>query len=166
MSGQTIKAHHILVACANKYDWRANTIIPEWTIDGGRADLLVVSKAGYATEIEIKISRSDWNADQHKGKFSGERPQVARFFYAGPVNLMEAPPPWLADDVGLIGVYLNRYGDPLARIIRPAARRKAQKIGTAAFYTDVRAACYYRFWTLNARMLRGGNIVERGEFNV
>lgn len=66
------------------------------------ADLLVVSRAGYMTEVEVKVSLSDWRADAKKYKFKilsdqGQNPETAReqsswrsikaFWYAVPVEL-------------------------------------------------------------------------------
>ena len=56
------------------------------------ADLLVCSKAGFLTEIEIKVSRQDWRNDTKKDKFQN-RPDgrraygwgfIKQFYYAVP----------------------------------------------------------------------------------
>lgn len=149
---QPIKAPHVLMACARKFDWRKNLMMPEYEIDGGRADLLMVTPSGFACEIEIKITRSDWNADQGKRKFQGARPQISRFYYAGPMALMEQPPEWLPEDVGLIGCNFDSYGSPRARMIKKAKRRPATKM-PPEFWSKAYLACYFRFWALNARTL-------------
>lgn len=41
-------------------------LIPNTAVRYGEADVLMLSKAGYATEFEIKISRNDFNADKNK----------------------------------------------------------------------------------------------------
>lgn len=41
-------------------------LIPNMSTGWGEADVLMLSKAGYATEYEVKISRSDFAADKKK----------------------------------------------------------------------------------------------------
>lgn len=75
-------AGRMLFALARHFDWWSTKMITEFEIDGGRADLLLISKAGYATEIEIKISAKDWRIDQSKkeiqGRPSAHQPPVLR----------------------------------------------------------------------------------------
>ena len=42
------------------------SLIPNMSTGWGEADILMLSKAGYATEYEIKVSRSDFAADKNK----------------------------------------------------------------------------------------------------
>lgn len=65
------------------------------------ADLLVCSKVGYITEIEIKVSRQDWRNDKKKDKFKylsnpeGSRGGwgfIKQFYYAVPMPLAEVWP--------------------------------------------------------------------------
>lgn len=61
-----------------------------WGLLPWEADLVACSKAGYLTEIEIKISFSDWKADPMKAKFRcGHRQwdMVKAFWYAAPKKL-------------------------------------------------------------------------------
>ena len=64
-----ITTHKIEVALANHFNYRLNLIVPN--ISWGafiwhECDLFIVSKAGYCTEIEIKISKSDLKKDFEK----------------------------------------------------------------------------------------------------
>jgi hypothetical protein len=56
------------IRLAEYFDFRANLIVPNvsWGLINHECDLLILSKAGYASEIEIKISRSDLLADKKK----------------------------------------------------------------------------------------------------
>lgn len=61
-----------------------------WGLLPWEADLIVCSKAGYLTEVEIKISMSDWKADLLKAKHRASWPELAmikRFYYAAPPEL-------------------------------------------------------------------------------
>lgn len=58
----------IELAIAKYYEWKNLLAIPNisYGLNLHECDLLVLSKSGYATEIEIKISKSDLKADSHK----------------------------------------------------------------------------------------------------
>lgn len=152
-------ALHIRIALARHFDWFHNMMMPEWFIDGGQADLLFVSRAGYVTEIEIKIGFADWNADREKEKWKAARPHVGRFFYAVPGALAERTPDWLPSHVGVLVVTFDHRGQPRVRIVREAVRRKSDKL-TPSELERMRMSCYYRFWrselrrNLNPRPIR------------
>lgn len=74
-----------------KFDIGANLIVPNisWGIQGlHECDLLVLSKANYATEIEIKISKSDILKDAEK-KHGHLHEYIANFYFAVPENLKD-----------------------------------------------------------------------------
>ena len=69
-------------AYLSKYlDPRRNIIIPNasWGLGVHECDLLAISVAGYATEIEIKISRADLRADVKK--HHDHKSQKIKFLY-------------------------------------------------------------------------------------
>lgn len=52
------------------------------------ADVLAINKSGYMTEVEIKVSMSDWRKDMEKRKhLLGHQSHVRRFYYAAPMKL-------------------------------------------------------------------------------
>lgn len=136
---------HILYALAQRFDWFANRMMTEVHIDGGRADLIFVTKARYVTEIEIKISRGDWNADQYKFKWSKPRPSIARFYYAIPEALIEPVPNWVPEHVGIMAIWLGETGMPHAREVRAARRLRSKPISEVAL-RSMSDSAYYRFW--------------------
>jgi hypothetical protein len=82
------------IAVAEHIGYRQHLIVPNvsWGINlGHEADLLVITKSGYAWEIEIKISKSDLIKDDLKyhGHYS---PKVSRLYFAIPVFLEECAP--------------------------------------------------------------------------
>ncbi len=98
------------------------------------ADLLVCSKAGFLTEVEVKISAADWKQDRLKEKWKpnvyGERKsgwsKLKNFYYAAPLELAER---WqefnIPDFAGVYGIGMtagyNRYpAQPFLRLVRPA----------------------------------------------
>lgn len=145
-------AGRILLALALHFQWMRNHIFPEWYVDGGIADLVLLTKAGYLTEVEIKISLSDWNADQHKRKFNRDRPHVSRFFYAIPETLEGQIPQWIPDTAGLIVVRSvpNYYGFRDAVTELRAAKRVMSKKIAPHEILRMHESAYYRYW--NARV--------------
>lgn len=95
-----------------------------WGLIDHEADLLAMSKTGYLTEVEIKVSFADWKADLAKrkwksAKWSGkyQSGMIKRFYYAAPAALavrhaeLEIP-----DFAGVVSV--SDLG--IATIIKPA----------------------------------------------
>lgn len=81
--------------------FRARTqvaVVPNvsWALLPYEADLLVVSKAGYLTEVEIKVTMADWRQDFLKHKwdaFGFPKPeQIKRHYYACPEALAKRYP--------------------------------------------------------------------------
>lgn len=153
---QKIHAGHISTALAWYFNWRQSVMMPQWFIDGGIADLLFISRAGYATEIEIKTSLSDWNADQGKEKWKKPRPHITRFFYAVPESLMDRCPVWINPDFGLIAVSVGKTGYAKCRVVREARRFKAAKL-PADELQRMYLACYHRFWRKELALRRDKN---------
>ncbi len=94
----------IEIAVANLFGIRKNLIVPNvsWGLNIHECDLLVVSKAGYATEIEIKTSKYDLINDkkkwhQHKNK------KIKRLFFAMPSDLLIYDN-FIPDHAGIISV--------------------------------------------------------------
>ncbi len=75
---------------AGHFNYRQNLIVPNvsWGMDIHECDLLIVSKSGYATEVEIKISKADLKKDafkkhNHEDRFN----RIKRFYFAIPESL-------------------------------------------------------------------------------
>lgn len=86
-------------------DHRANLLIPEAAVryrsgthvdwkgaahpqfSDYRADFMLVTKAGYGTELEVKVSRGDWKADLAKPKWAAMPEWITRFIYVVPADL-------------------------------------------------------------------------------
>lgn len=91
-------------ALARHFDWLRSRCFCNVYFGGGECDFLSVSRAGYATEVEIKRSVGDWNADKLKEKWqSPERRYVKFFYYAVPLKMLDAVPGWVPETAGLIG---------------------------------------------------------------
>jgi len=153
-------AGRMIFALATHFPWWEHKLVTELEIDGGRADLVLVSKAGYATEIEIKVSRGDWRNDRDKLKWMAHgwtRPHVSRFFYAVPEQLANQIPVWVPKDAGILVVRAGSGRDHV-REQRAARRFAARKLSDAQL-TQIERAFYYRFWRQHMEVL-GGRFVR------
>lgn len=149
------------VALANFLDYRANLIVPNvyWGLSGmHECDLLVVSKAGYLTEIEIKITRAGLRAD--KKKPHGHRcPRIKRLFFALP-DYLEHCIDLVPERAGIILVRpesVDYKANPFlvlrCRQIRPAQRNKAAgKISNVDRYKIARLGAL-RIWNLKQKLV-------------
>lgn len=153
-------AGRILIAVTGYFDWWAHPMMTEFDIDGSKADLVFVSKAMYATEVEIKVSLADWNVDQKKPHWKMDRKYISRFFYAIPETLENKIPDWIPDWVGIIVVFdrgltkwntLPEYDG--IRVVREAKRRRCEKV-PIEMVNRMYQSCYYRFWRLQNTLLR------------
>jgi len=136
-----MKSSDMIRPLLRHFNWQTSRIIPECTIDGGIADLLIITKAGYLTEVEIKVSLSDWKADADKWKWTGKRERISRFFYAVPVELAGRAPDNLPFGAGILSVRLG------INVVRPAVRTRAKRIEPEE-YGKLMEAFYWRFWKL------------------
>ncbi len=103
---------------ASWFNYRANLVVPNvhWGMNMHECDLLVLSKAGYVTEVEIKISRADLRADAKK--LHGHRSNKIKYLYfAVPDNLEAAALELAPERAGIITV---------ARCDRPSSRRRGE----------------------------------------
>jgi len=87
-----------LVKRHSLFDFRTNFVCISnlsWGFLYWEADLFIVNKSGYAQEIEIKLSKSDWLNDKKKAKFVHlDRKSIKtswnfikQFWYAAPIEL-------------------------------------------------------------------------------
>lgn len=102
-----------------KFDWQVNECFLNVEFGGGIADLLVITKARLCVEVEIKISMSDWNADQHKSKWQHkDRKKISRMYYAVPEWMADKTPAWVPSEIGIYAVGESGW----VKEVRPAVR--------------------------------------------
>lgn len=114
---------------------RANlAVVPNvsWGLLPWEADLLALTRARYLSEIEIKVSLSDWKADPFKSKWRAGFKQwdmIKSFWYAAPPKLAErhAEIEGLRPGYGVIAVADNDI-----RVVKsPEPNRSARKLTDA-----------------------------------
>jgi hypothetical protein len=117
------------------------------------ADLIVVAPSMYATEIELKVSKSDIKADNNKEAYAHKSKRIKRFFYAVPDELKDCE--YLPIDCGLIiareRIYSNGQN---CMIVRPPRINKDAKKLTEQEYRVLLRLCAMRVWTLKERLVR------------
>lgn len=104
----------IEIAVIKAYHPRQNLIVPNvaWGMHDSHyrplheCDILILSNSGYATEIEIKISKADLLKDMSK-KHRHSHNLIRRFYYAVPEKLKEIALTTITESAGLIVVSLE-----------------------------------------------------------
>ena len=155
------------IALASWFDYRVNLIVPNvhWGMNMHECDLLIVSKAGYVTEVEIKISRAGLKADAKKSH--GHRSNWIKYLYFAVPDYIIADGNVLKDDVmamiperaGIItvrqptGVYAGRC----KRIREPTANKAATTMGDLDRYKVARLGAL-RIWGLKSRLAEAQDI--------
>jgi hypothetical protein len=143
----SVHAGRMLFALARYFDWYATRMIPECELDGLREDLVIVSRSGYATVVEIKVSRSDWQADRYKARWPSK--SIARFFYAVPLDLYESGiPAHVPGHCGLLALHTSEHGYDSISEKHAARRLPAAKLSDAQI-RRMGEAFYYRYWRLH-----------------
>lgn len=142
-------AGRILFALARYFQWfQQKRMLTEFDLDGLREDLIIVSRAGYTTVVEIKVSLSDWKADRNKNRWPSEH--IARFFYAVPHDLYKrhGVPDSVPGFCGLLTVKAGCHGNYDYCSEEHAAKRLRAKPLDADQLRRIDEAFYYRFWRL------------------
>jgi hypothetical protein len=83
-----LKAAEIEIAVARYFHPRVNLVVPNvsWGMGLHECDLLVITRAGYAYEVEIKISKSDLKKDREK-RHCHVSSRISRLYFAIPKEL-------------------------------------------------------------------------------
>lgn len=123
-------------------------IIPNVMLGYCEADLIVISKAGYLHEVEIKISKQDIKKDKEKYFMAHKYLHTKYFSFAVPDFLSNCED--IPADSGLISV--DKYG--YCNTIRPAKISKnARKLSTEEILKYARLT-QYRMWNLREKLFR------------
>lgn len=80
----------IELGIARYFNFRNNLVVPNvsWGMLNHEADIIVMSKSGYLTEVEIKRSWADFLADFRK-KHDHQDSLVSYYFYAVPSSILD-----------------------------------------------------------------------------
>ena len=103
----------IEVKVAEHFGYRANIIVPNisWGAGLHECDLLIINnKSRYATEVEIKISKSDLKADLLKPHHHSSK-RIKYLYFAVPDYLLDAAISLLPDTTGIIVISKGSYNN-------------------------------------------------------
>lgn len=149
-----ITAGHMDRVLRRHINYMTKKLIPEASIpfvrgrDSYRADYILMSQAGYATEFEIKISMSDWKADLKKPKWDQMPDWINQFIYVVPEHL--GIPDWIPDFAGVWHVH-GYVGTIDARVTVARAPKKRGKTKAPQELIDKwMYNLYFRYWSLRA----------------
>lgn len=130
------------------YEWPDGyTSFPNVNLFGWEMDLALVSKSDYLTEIEIKLTLSDWKRDCLKEKFLNVQYSPTRFkyvkyfYYAVPEKLLQKMPDFVGDETGIIT--FNERG--VVTVHRqPTCRKGCEKL-TSRRIAELYSKFYWRY---------------------
>jgi len=147
------------LALSSYFDYRTNLIVPNvsWGMNIHECDLLVVTKAGYCTEVEIKVTRADLRADAKKWH-GHNSPMLKSLWFALPDYLdhcLEFVPAragilLVRAEPNIRGVYPHF---PRIRVVRnPEINKNAPKLTESQRYKVARLGAL-RIWGLKRKLL-------------
>jgi hypothetical protein len=96
---------HMQVAMARYFDSRRNIVVPNisWGMQLHECDVLVLTPAGFAYEVEIKVNRADIVADGKKAHGHYDK-KLVKLFYAVPKFLADFALTKIPERAGLLAV--------------------------------------------------------------
>jgi len=143
-------------ALYNNFNTGGVLIIPNvsWGMFNHECDLIMLSKAGYATEIEIKISRADLLKDKKK-VHNHDDPKISKLFFAIP-DYMEKDIDLIPRRAGIILV--NKHGH--CKNIRAAHGKYLYKFPDAEKYKLARLGSI-RLWSYRRKIIELENALKK-----
>ena len=155
----TLKTLDIEIAVANYINPRVNLIVPNisWGMSLHECDLLVITKAGYAWEIEIKVTKADLINDIKK-RHGHHSPKIKNLYFAIPDYLT----PYIERIPDRAGVLIVNKRHRCKEIRRPKSNKNAYKFSDKERYNVARLGSM-RIWGLKRKLQRFGKGEIRGE---
>lgn len=138
------------VALANHINPRANLIVPNvhWGLFIHECDILVITKAGYAWEVEIKVTKADLLNDKKK-KHGHKDHRIKNLYFAIPHYLKEHID-HIPERAGIIIVNERKR----CKVVRkPKSNKNPYKFSEKERYQVARLGAM-RMWTLKRNIIR------------
>jgi len=139
-------------AMARHLGWRQHIIVPNisWGANVHECDLFVLSKSGWATEIEIKVSAGDLKKDASKGH--GHRSNKIRYLYfAIPKKLLKhwkhipgRAGIYVVDAKGGVHKMRTAQKNKDARVLTPEERANIGRLGVMRYWSGRNSATSIR----------------------
>lgn len=148
------KSIELEVAIAEYYGIRTNLVVPNisWGMGMHECDLLIMTKAGYCTEVEIKVSKSDLIADLSK-KHGHKHKNIKALFFAVPDTLEEVALEHVPKHAGIYVVMQLKSGKYRVKVLRgPECNAKAKALTLTEQYNMARLGSM-RIWGLKQKII-------------
>lgn len=135
------------ISISKLYGIRQNIIVPNlsWGFLSHEADLFIIKRSGFTTEIEIKRSLQDMKAEKNKKhNHEDKKNRINEFYYAFPIELLEKCIQFVPDGVGIITCHKSNDNSfrPYARFVRKAVKIKnSRKLTIEEQFTIARLGC-------------------------
>ncbi len=144
----------IEVAIAKHFDFRRNLIVPNISWGLGfhhEIDVMVVTPAGYAKEIEIKVTKSDLKRDGLKRHNHPPLGMIKELWFAVPLALREAALEFIPERAGLYVFHDNGRHFGLD-CVRPAKLNKSIQPLSESKMRKLYELAAMRTWTLKDKL--------------
>jgi len=152
-----MNSKEIEIAVARTFDTRVNLIVPNvfWGLGFNyELDLMVVTKAHYAYEVEIKISISDLKAEKKKKPWAHHDKRIKGLYFAIPDNLMKKAYPLIDENAGILTVFRGYHNNLACNIKRkPKLNYDARKLDDAEI-DKLYKLCSMRLWNLKEKEIK------------
>lgn len=145
-----LNSSDIELAVAKFFNWRMNLIVPNvfWGLGFlHELDVMVVTKAHYAYEIEIKVSLSDLKADLKKwhGHFND---RIRKLFFAIPKIMLEKSIEFIPQRAGILSVSQGLF----VETVRPPKINKNAKPLDDKTISKLYQLAAMRTWALKTKL--------------
>jgi hypothetical protein len=146
------------IAVSKLFEIRKHIIVPNlsWGFVSHECDLFLIKKSGYAVEVEIKISFSDFMKDfEKKHQHKEKQNKICEFYYAIPYDLQDKCIEHIPDNAGIIICKRNETNDN----VRASIKRKAKRIKNSRKLTieeqfKVASLGCMRIWGLKSKLAK------------
>lgn len=146
---------YIETLVARRWNIRQHTIVPNvsWGLGLHECDVLIVSKSGYATEVEIKVSKSDLKKDAEK-RHGHINKKIKDLYFAIPEKLL-AYQEFIPEHAGILVVKAHKepgHGFYIEKVRDPISLKNAVKLTDDERRQLMRLGCM-RIWRLKETIL-------------
>jgi len=146
---KNLKARDVELAVVKYFNPRVNLIVPNisWGMFIHECDLLLVTKHGYAYEIEIKVSRADLKKDLEK-RHGHKSDKIKKLFFAIPDYMLDVVD-FVPEHAGVLSIDQNLR----CRMVRDAKVNSEYKFSDADKFQVARLGSM-RIWGLKEKIVR------------
>jgi hypothetical protein len=149
-----MKTNELEYAIAKYFNWGVNIIVSNVGIGMGlhECDVLVMSKSGYLTEIELKVSKADLLKDKDKWH-KHENKKIKYLYFAVPIELKDIALTSIPTRAGLMVADIYRKKIRITIVKNPIPNSNPVKLGIEDKLKLLRLA-HMRVWNLKYKLLK------------